>query len=409
MEVTSLNGHAVFSPSASKMWLGCPASLHVNLKARLENAEDSKTYSDEGKIAHQVAEEWLKTGKKPIHLINTVVKMPTGDVLITEEMLSYVAEYVAMCQSVEGEKFVEFRVDFSHLTPIPDQFGTIDHVCCSNDTLTITDLKYGLGVKVDAENNTQLQIYALGCVEFFNFLYDFKKVVMRICQPRRNHISEWEISIDELLTFGEKIRQGALTALNEPNKYNPSLERCQFCRGRATCTANAQMIEAAIDEKFADCSFEDTVERIDNGEFATNLPDVSVLNDEQLEKVFLKTKQIKLFLDAVEKKVFDNAMKGSKMHHIKLVRGRKTRSWQDEATVVESLAALGLGIDDIAPRTLVTPAKAEKLLKRAGIPPTKLDEDGMIANRQGSPTLVPISDPRPAFEPDAGVDWGDSE
>ena len=59
----------------------------------------------------------------------------------------------------------------------------------SDGTLHIVDFKYGRGVLVEAEDNPQMKLYALGALEIFDCLYDIDTVSMTIYQPRRANVS----------------------------------------------------------------------------------------------------------------------------------------------------------------------------------------------------------------------------
>lgn len=401
----NLKGHSIFSPSSSEMWLNCPASLIANMQVRQNGEDKGSEAASEGTVAHEMAEIWLKTGKKPLHLVGEIRKIGDYDVEITQEMLGYVADYVNWCNDQQGDKFVEVKVDFSHLTPVPNQKGTSDHVCCSQDKLTITDLKYGMGVKVDAENNTQLQIYALGVLNDFGFIYDFKTVEMRICQPRLQHFSTWEISIEQLLAFGEYVKERAKLAWQPDAPRKVSEKGCLWCKVKPQCPEKAKELEALVDEVFAESTDDEVMERIDNGEYLRNFPEIKQLSMEQVEKIYSKIKPVKSFLEEIEKKLFDFALKGGKMHAYKLVAGHTTRKWQDEKDVVDFFVKNGVSEDDFNPRSLVSPAQAEKLCKLSGIPIDELFS--CLASRSGKPTIAPIEDKRPTYVVDEGVDWDD--
>jgi hypothetical protein len=129
-------------------------------------------------------------------------------------MLDYVLRYVDTVWSLaEGnELMVEQRVDFSHIVGV-NSFGTADAVVIAGNELQIHDLKYGRGVQVDAEQNEQLQLYALGALEQFSLLYDFDSVRLFIHQPRLNHVSEWALSVEELLAFGQRAQEAAASVI----------------------------------------------------------------------------------------------------------------------------------------------------------------------------------------------------
>lgn len=389
-----LDGHSVFSPSSSEMWLNCSGSLLANLAIRSAEGNSSSEAAAEGTVAHEMAEIWLRSGKRPIEHLGDIRTVSGFEVEVTEEMLDYVAEYVNWCNDQEGDKFVEVAVDFSHLTPIPNQTGTSDHVCCRDDKLTITDLKYGMGVSVDAERNSQLQIYALGVLHDFGFLYDFKTVELRICQPRLNHFSTWEISVEELLAFGEYVKERAKAAL-EPNAERVVTEKgCRWCRAKAQCPAQARYVEELIGDKFD--AQEPVSERIANDTYLVKLPEIDELSMKDVEKIYSKIKIVTSFFTEIEKKLLDFALKGGKMRSYKLVSGRKQRKWIDEIRTLNFIQQdTVFDLDEFQPRQLVTVAQAEKLCKRH-----KIDFEpfrALVDELSGKPTIAPVEDKRPAL------------
>lgn len=398
----NLNGHSIFSPSSSEMWLNCSGSLIANMQERQKQGETASEFTAQGTVAHEVAEIWLTSGKKPTHLLGEILNRQGYDIEVDAEMLDYVGEYVSWCNDVQGDHYTEVRVDFSHLTPVPNQSGTSDHVCCSTGKLTITDLKYGMGIKVYAENNTQMQIYALGVLNEFDLLYDFQEIEMRICQPRLHHFDSWTISREQLLKFGEYVRERAFAAWQPDAPRKLTEKGCQWCKVRASCPAKAAEIEAMVDEMFADDDVVGVVQRLDNNEYLVEMPKVETLSIEQQEKILNKSKTVRQFLDDIEKNLFDFAAKGGKLQTLKLVAGRTTRKWQNEQETVDYFKSLNIGEDDFAPRSLVTPAAAEKMLKTKGI---KQDLSQLIADRKGKPTLAPITDKRPEYVADDDVEW----
>ena len=149
-----------------------------------------------------------------------------------------------------------------------------------------------------------------------------------------------------------------------------------------------------VDEMFSDDDVAGVITRLDNNEYIVEMPKVETLSIEQQEKILNKSKTVRQFLDDIEKNLFDFAAKGGKLRTLKLVAGRNTRIWEDEAETVAFFKALNFGEDDFAPRSLVSPAAAEKLFKQNGV---KEDLSHLIADRTGKQTLVPISDKRPEY------------
>jgi len=133
---------------------------------------------------------------------------------------------------------IEQKVDFSEY--VLDSYGTADCIIVSDDTLQTIDFKYGLGVLVDAEQNTQQMCYSIGALNLFDSLYDIEEVTMHIFQPRRENVQNWTIPVDELKAWAEnELKPKAQMTLNGEGEYHPG-EWCQFCKAAVRCRARAE-------------------------------------------------------------------------------------------------------------------------------------------------------------------------
>jgi len=193
-----VGAHFTHGASSSSMWTACPGSIRMNQGIYNPSSEDAAV----GRLAHALGEHCL------VKQITTQLAYDSGikfDVSDREdgsdirrpdaEMVEFVQGYVDRCNNFIGEHFIEKRVAFDPW--IPGGFGTCDFICVNpyNYTLVIRDLKYGLGVKVDAEENKQLLLYAIGAYEELSLCYDIRRVLMEIDQPRLDHVSSWDISV----------------------------------------------------------------------------------------------------------------------------------------------------------------------------------------------------------------------
>ncbi|MDE5917073.1 MAG: DUF2800 domain-containing protein, partial [Oscillospiraceae bacterium] len=230
-----MSGHALLSASSSKKWLNCTPS------ARLEEQFPSTetVYTREGTLAHSIAE--LKVRKyfiepMPLKAFNSSLKKLQKDELYDSEMLTYTDTYLEYIQNIaygcNSKPFVavEKKLDYSHI--VPEGFGTGDCILINGNTLYIIDFKYGKGVPVYAENNTQMLLYAIGALNAYGFIYDIKNIVMSIVQPRLDNISEHTISVSELNEWAESIKPTAELAFKGEGEFNEG-EWCRFCRAKA--------------------------------------------------------------------------------------------------------------------------------------------------------------------------------
>jgi len=288
-------------------------------------------------------------------------------------MAEAVQVYVDVVRYLGGEQMYEERVDFSEW--VPDGFGTSDAIVLTENKMSVIDLKYGKGHRVEAQDNVQGILYALGAYAGYGYLYDIQTVEIIIVQPRLDHISTWELSIEDLLKKGEWISQRAEMTQDEHAQRVPGESQCQWCKAKATCGALQKYTHDLIATDF------DNLDKLSN-------PDR--LTDEELRAALDAKKLVVSWLDAVETVVTQRLAVGEPFDGYKMVAGRSSRSWIDEvqaATVLES--ALGVGAWE---RKLTSPAKAEKLLGKKNLDIV----EALISSKEGRPTLARESDPRPA-------------
>jgi hypothetical protein len=366
-----MTAHAKLSASGSHRWLNCPAS--VALEQSLPNGDRTSQYAEEGTAAHELGEKCLKSGNNA----NDYLGQKFNGFEVTDEMADHVQTYVDYVRSVGGELFVETRVNFGQY--VSGGFGTCDALIIKGNTLYVTDLKFGKGLKVDAHKNSQGMLYALGALYDFGMLFDeIEKVVISIVQPRVDNISVYETTVDDLYQWAEWVKERAQLALSDNAPFAPSEKACQFCRAKPVCQALNDHTQAVIMSDFDSLTNND-------------LTPVNKLTNDQLRLALDSKKLIISWLEAVEGYVTEKVNAGETFTGYKLVAGRSLRQWANEATA-EQLLTETLGDAAYEPRKLLSVAKAEKAL---GKNKTLLSE--LVIKPEGKPALVPEDDPRPAF------------
>lgn len=363
-----MTAHAKLSASSSHRWLNCPGSV----KAEEGLPNTSSKFADEGTAAHELADMSLQSGADAIAFIGK--QLPESKWVPDAEMAEFVQVYVDYVRSKGGTLLSEMRVDFSDW--VPEGFGTSDAIVISGKTLHISDLKYGKGIRVEAGENTQMLLYALGSLSEFGFINSAETISMSVVQPRLDHISEWSISIDELMKWGERIKQGAEEALSPDAKRIPGDKQCLWCKAKPTCRALQDMTHNIIATDF------DNMDSLHN-------PDT--LGDDELRAAMDARKLIVAWLDAVNELVTQRLESGESFSGYKLVEGRSNRQWSNEAEAEAELVKV-LG-DKAYERSLLSVAKAEKVLGKSG----KQTLAPLVSKPQGRPTLAPESDPRKPF------------
>jgi hypothetical protein len=398
-------GHSVFSPSGSKMWLGCAGSLIPNLFAPDDSGEDAAY----GTVAHMVGETWLTDGKRPKHLLGKTYWVDGEGfgffITVDEVMMDFVKRYVDWCKNLPGEHFVETRVDFSQLTPIPNQGGTADHCACTFQRMVITDLKMGKGVRVYAKENSQALLYALGFFFAWDWLYDFREIVIRIAQPRLDVFEEWVVDREYLLAFAEYVRERAAAAWVQNAPRTPSAESCQWCRVQSTCAAKAKVVLDLTGGAFDD--LEKPVTEADMLYFKevlhdTDSPDVlaaATLTTYELEKLYDWRGTVEKFFKSVCEELERRARLGEKLKLQKLVEGRSFRVFRNKEKAVEALVGLGLERGDLVKEEMASPAEVERLLTAAGHKRKDIPDllNDLVFRPPGKATLASVRDSRPAL------------
>jgi hypothetical protein len=271
----------------------------------------------------------------------------------------------------DAEIHVEERLDFSFW--VPEGFGTGDMVIVSDTFIEVIDLKYGKGVPVSAENNSQMRLYALGLYHAYGMLYGADKVRMTIVQPRLGSVSTDEISVKELLAWGDKINPIAEKAFKGEGQRCAG-DHCKFCKAAPTCRALADY----------------ELEKVQEATRPEELTDID------LGEVIRRADSIKKWLTAVEEYALQEAVKGTAWPGLKVVEGRSVRKIVDAEKAQALLQDAGFGEDDILkPRELKTLTALEKLVGKKKFGELMGD---VIDKPPGRPTLVDESDKRPPMD-----------
>ena len=329
-----MSKHAFLSPSGSHRWLNCTPSAMLES----EFPGGSSSAAEEGTAAHEFCEHKLKKA------LRRRSKRPVSD-YDSDEMQEYTDSYVdyVLEQLEDPMVLIEQKVDFSEY--VPDGYGTADCIIVSDNTLQIIDFKYGLGVLVDAEQNTQLMCYSIGALNLFDSLYDIKEVTM--------------------------LKPKAQMALNGEGEYHPG-EWCQFCKAAVRCRARAE-------EKL----------RLARQEF--KMP--PLLADSEIEEVLTILPDLTKWADGILAYATDAAVNhGKEWNGFKVVEGRSVRKYKDEELVAQ--AAKDHGYTDIYRQSLITMTEMQKLMGKKQFDQILGD---LIVKPQGKPNLVPVTDKRPAM------------
>lgn len=364
-----MGNHALLSASSSHRWLNCPPS------ARLCEGYDDKgsNFAAEGSDAHSLCEYKLRKA------LGMEAKDPTEDLTWYDaEMEESASGYAAFVMELVAEAkktcsdpvvLIEQRLDYSKY--VQSGFGTGDCVLIADGTLHIVDFKYGRGVLVEAEDNPQMKLYALGALEIFDCLYDIDTVSMTIYQPRRANVSTFTLTRQELLDWAETVLvPTAELAYAGDGEYHCG-EWCQFCKAKADCRERARA-------------------NMELARYEFRQP--PLLTDEEVEEILGQLDSLMDWASDIKDYALQAAISGKHWSGYKLVEGRANRRYTDENAVVAAVKAAGYDPYD-EPKLLGVTAMTTLLGRK------QFNDilGGLITKPQGKPTLVPESDKRPAM------------
>ena len=340
-----MSAHAKLSASGASRWIACPGSVRVTEHL----PEQTSDFAQEGTNAHTEAEQVLLGNK-------------------TLSDCEYdIALYVEYVQEQQGHLLVEQRLEFDEF--VQGGFGTADAVVISDGDMHIIDLKYGKGIRVDATNNPQLRLYALGAIQKWQFEYQPKTVTMSIVQPRLDHISTETITVEELLEWGEFIKECAKKAEEPDAPIEPGEKQCQFCKAKATCRQRAI--------------------------FALQQQDTDNLTPDEMATIIPFAEEVQRWSKQFLAEVQEMAENGTHFPGYKLIEGRSVRKWRDDAPTI--LSEYVADAEQLYEKKLLGITALQKVVGKDAITEATIKPQGKL-------TLVPSSDKRPEAMP-ATVDF----
>lgn len=381
--------HAILSASSAHRWLACPPSAMLEK----DMPDETTVYAEEGSVAHEVAEYKVRwyLGERDVPTPSTGSfnwhrqdgRTAKGWLLrsksaeqeeidrYTDSYAYYVTDKIETIRKScpDAVVLVEQRLDFSNY--VEDGFGTGDLVIVADDVIQVIDFKYGKGVAVSAEHNPQMMLYALGALNLYDYLYDIKTIKMSIVQPRLDSISEWELSVDELLSWAENtLRPIAQLAAKGEGEFKAG-SHCRFCKLRATCRKRAElMLETAKHE------FKEPAE----------------LTDDEISGVLTIAADLSKWAEDVFAYAQAKAInEGKHWRGFKVVEGRSKRQYADEGKIAEVCRDNGYTLSQIYKNTLIGITEMEKLMGKKQFREL-LGE--YIIKPKGKLTLVPETDKR---------------
>ncbi|EAZ7260239.1 PD-(D/E)XK nuclease superfamily protein [Salmonella phage demigod] len=393
--------HSLLSPSGAKKWLACSASLAC--EKDIPNTSGKAAVL--GTAMHTLAEihlnQFIKGTSLPLErdvgayvleegkgAVKALIKPMKGAVLVTDDMVEQVRKYTDYCKAiidVATYAKLEMRVNLTEVLHPGyegvETFGTADLVAVQElantdeHMLIIGDLKTGRH-RVEAKENKQLMLYALGVYRRLKRRYNITTVRLVIFQPYAGGASEWDISVEGLELFAKFAQKRAVAALDayrrgkknlKASDFKPSVDGCQWCRFSEQCAARTKTVNSVLAEELED-------------DFALEL------TPEQLVAEYEKLPLLRQHIDKVEKAMAAALHSGKKVPGYKLVEGRPgNRAWKDAEKVTELYG------DKLTKEVIMTPTEAIKVL-----PEEELKD--FITRKPGAPCVATDDDKRPEWQ-----------
>lgn len=376
--------HALLSASHAARWLACPPSARLEEKFKETcGFQDSSVYAEEGTLAHEFAELSLRMASGRISKVDyeSALEALRGHELYSEEIEEQIEKYSTyVIEAFEHAKtvvpdpvlFIEEKFDFSNI--VEEGFGTGDSGIIADGIMEVIDLKYGKGVKVEACENPQLKLYALGALHNYEMLYDIHTVRLTIIQPRIDNIVSWDISVKDLYKWAFEVVKPIAEKAYVGKGIQKAGEHCKFCSVKAMCNTLAQRNIALAKHEFKD---------------------PQLLTEKQLIDVY---KQIPMLVDwanSVGEFLFNKALAGEKVEGYKLVEAPSRRRWTNEEDVQAKLKEEGYTEEQFNTIKLKGISDIEKLVGKKNFPTLM---EGFVIKPQGNPILVPETDKRPEYK-----------
>lgn len=392
--------HALLSPSGAKKWLSCAASLACEKDIPNTSGKAAVLGTAMHTIAEMHLNQYIKGTALPLERevgayvlgegkgqIKALISPMKGAVLITADMIEQVRKYADYCKAiidVATYAKLEMRVNLTEVLHPGyegiETFGTADLVAvqelANTDEymLVIGDLKTGRH-RVEAKENKQLMLYALGVYRRLKRRYNITTVRLVIFQPYAGGASEWDISVEGLELFAKFAQKRALLALDayfrgkknlKASDFKPSVEGCQWCRFSEQCAARTKTVNSVLAEELEDDS-------------------ALELTPEQLVAEYEKLPLLRQHIDKVEKAMAAALHSGKKVPGYKLVEGRPgNRAWKDAEKVASKYGIA------LMKQVLMTPTEAVKV-----IPEDELKD--FITRKPGAPCVATTDDKRPEW------------
>ncbi len=360
--------HAYLSASSSHRWLECPPSA----KLCAEHPSRGSPFAQQGTDAHALAAYKLEKalGRKCQDPTENLMYFDAEMADCTDAYAAFVMEQLAEARKLCKDPLVQVEQKVSFSRWVPEGFGTADACIVADDTMYVIDLKYGSGILVDADWNSQIMCYSLGLLETFDGIYDIRNIRMTIFQPRRDNVTTFGLTKEQLLDWAENnLKPRAALAYKGEGEFRAGAH-CQFCSVKAICRKRAEY-------------------NLEMARYDFEMPDT--LNGNEIAAILPRIDQLIAWGNDVKEHALNEALNGKHFPGYKIVAGRSVSRFENDEAAAR--AVIAAGEDPWEKKLLGITALRTRLGRK------RFDEilGGMIIKPPGKPTLVPESDKRPAL------------
>lgn len=376
--------HALLSASGAHRWLRCSPSARLEEEIAKTIKEEPSPSAEEGTLAHAIAELKLKHFMKELTTVgykSRLEKLKESE-YYDRDMDDYTDDYVTVIKEKYAEALkrdaqatleLEQTLDFSEY--VKEGFGRGDAIIIADGLMEVCDLKYGRHIQVSAVENPQLRLYGLGALHENGWLYNITEVCMTIIQPRNGGVSSETLSVKDLKSWGESIKYIAERAYKGEGRFYAG-DHCRFCLAAGRCKELAE-VRLKTAKKFVG-------------------KDYGLLTDSEVAQILADVDDLVSYANMVKASALQRALSGSPIEGYKLVEGRATTQYKDARAIKEVLTKEGYSEGDIMkPPELLGITAMKKVLSTKRF--NELLGD-YLYKPQGKPTLVPVSDKRPAID-----------
>jgi hypothetical protein len=363
LQESSVQHSNIVGGSTAKRVISCPGSVKLVQKMP---PQPSSVHADRGTMLHDVISRIL--------LDQGVVigQFKHKDQLLTQEL--YDEKITPALDALDeidphGNLVyeVETRVGFGDL--LPGVFGSTDLVGRIGQRAVVLDWKFGDGVVVDAVENAQLMFYAAAAMRTDELKWAFDgvdEIECVIVQPPV--VRRWVTTVGRIKQFEHELVSAVKTALRDDAPLAQG-EHCRWCAAKPICPQMTGAVDRAIKQQ---------VINMDVDTLAKYLHTADLLED---------------WIKDLRALAFGLLEKGADVPGYKIVQKQARRQWVDEANAAKVLG------EDFVETVLLSPAQAEKLLKKRKL---TLPDDLVVSVSSGT-TLAPVDDPRPAVQSFIGL------